>query len=149
MRGLRTNWLLAALALWMTAGCGGGVDQTADLVPVRGKVRLDGQPVAGAYLVFRPEGATKGGGGSGVTDENGLYELRSPDGRMGAPVGNYRVVVSNQVTRMMGEYPPAPATSPQARLALPAEHGDMQRTRLRATVPDGGGTVDFDLTSQP
>lgn len=63
------------------------------------------------------------------------------DGRMGAPVGNYRVVVNNQVTPMMGEYPPAPAASPQARLALPAEHGDMQRTRLRATVPDGGGRL--------
>ena len=67
MRGLRTNWLLAALALWMTVGCGGGVDQYPEPVPVRGKVTFDGQPVAGAYLMFRPEGGTKGGRGAAVS----------------------------------------------------------------------------------
>jgi hypothetical protein len=35
---------------------------------------------------------------------------------MGAPVGNYRVVVNNQVTPMMGEYTPAPAASPKLGL---------------------------------
>ena len=145
----RTASLLVALAISVIAGCGEGGDQATAPVPVSGTVTFEGQPVAGAYVAFRPEGKTRGGGGRAITDASGKYELKSPDGRLGAPVGNYRVIVTNEVTPMMGEYSPPPTTSPEARLKLPAVYGDMQRSPLRATVPEEGGTVDLDLTSRP
>ena len=54
---------LAAVLLAALAGCG-----APSAAPVTGTVTLDGKALSGAAVMFRPEGATEGLGGSGTTD---------------------------------------------------------------------------------
>ncbi len=42
----------------------------------------------------------------------------------------------------------APMDSP-AKEVLPGIYSDMDQTTLKATVPEGGGTIDFALKSRP
>ena len=65
------------------AGCGGG---RGDLAPVRGTVRLDGQPLAGAQVQFAPQDG-KGVVSLGRTDASGNYEMMATRIDMGASRG--------------------------------------------------------------
>ncbi len=87
----------AAVYLGLTAfalGCGG---ESFPLVPVAGRVTLDGQPLAGAHVAFEPVSATEsreaGPGSYATTDVQGRYELVSLDGEPGAVVGQHRVSI--------------------------------------------------------
>jgi hypothetical protein len=86
--------LLGCLGAIFALGCG------ADVVPVSGRVTLDGKPLAGARVTFQPraEGAASGEpatGSVGQTDEDGHYTLRliKPD-QPGAAVGEHTVTIS-------------------------------------------------------
>jgi hypothetical protein len=91
-----TRWYLAALcvcgSVCTLVGCGGS---TTKLVPVVGKVTVDGRPLTTGTggVSFRPD---KGSGGSqepaGSIDEDGTYRLFTGD-KEGAPLGRYRVLV--------------------------------------------------------
>ena len=85
--------LLAAilmLGLLSTVGCGGG-----GYPKVSGKVTADGQPVPMVRVVFTPvaEGDNHFPGpySMGVTDEQGIYVLRTRDGETGAVEGAPKV----------------------------------------------------------
>jgi Carboxypeptidase regulatory-like domain len=115
-------------------GCGGPVD-------VQGKVTLNGKPLAGAMVVFIPEG---GGPEAGAfTDAEGNFRLngRKTEGTL---PGEYRVIVSKK------EWPPG-VTPPDPtkmtfdsvkakRETVPANYTVQDRTPLRVTVPRGGTT---------
>lgn len=142
MRGLSVGVLVVACA-----GCGGG-PSLPDTVPVSGKVTLNGQPLADASVTFVPTGTTRGDGGFGTTAADGRYELRYLRGGAGVPAGTYRVVISK---RAMPDGSPAvegpdvaPIDSP-AREVLPPKYSHEEYTTLSATVPAGGGTIDFQL----
>src|SRR5262245_18021003 len=66
------------------AGCGGG----PKLVPVSGRVMLNNQPLAGAYVTFAPvavKGVEAAGPGSvGKTDADGRFTLRVDPNQPGA-----------------------------------------------------------------
>jgi hypothetical protein len=82
---------LGAAALAMAViGCGGGAD-LPELVPVSGKVTLDGQPVAEARVSFEPE---KGAMSSGRTDAEGHFEVYYAGANKGAIVGKHKVKIS-------------------------------------------------------
>jgi hypothetical protein len=68
----RTFFALAGL--WLAAGCG---RTPAGIVPVSGRVTLDGQPLAGAVVTFQPmqAGDPGAGGSSGRTDAEGRFVL--------------------------------------------------------------------------
>lgn len=74
-------------------GCGGGREGTAY---VEGRVTLDGEPLAGATVLFVPQA---GRPASGVTNADGRYVLEYEPGKRGAPVGTCRV----QITTGRGE----------------------------------------------
>lgn len=84
----------AAVAMLTSLGCGGA---TETLFPVTGKVTLDGKPLEGATVTFNYVGEGVARKPSGITDENGVYELTyaTTDGEpgKGAPAGEYWVSI--------------------------------------------------------
>ncbi len=64
-------------------------------IPVKGIVRLNGQPLANARIVLHPlEGQEGIPRPVGTSDANGAFELRTYVAGDGAPQGNYRATVS-------------------------------------------------------
>ena len=68
------------------------------VVPVSGRVRIDGLPLAGATITFTPI-ALPGPASVGVTDKDGKYTLKVVGTEvLGAAVGKYRVSISTAAT---------------------------------------------------
>jgi len=132
----------------VSAGCGGGAADLPELVPAGGKVTLDGAPLAGAQVTFVPVGTTRGNDVNGYSDEAGRYELESRHGA-GAPVGEYRVVITKLVMPDGSDFPvdsDVPPMDSPARQILPPQYSDFDQTVLKATVPQGGShRLDFAL----
>jgi hypothetical protein len=90
------RWYLAApclcAAIATLVGCG---DSTSKLVPVVGKVMVNGQPLTTGTgnVSFRPDkGSATSQEPAGMIDEEGTYRLFTA-GKEGAPLGRYRVLV--------------------------------------------------------
>jgi hypothetical protein len=81
---------LAFAALFLSANLRAEPD--AALTPVRGKVILDGEPMAKANVTFHPE-AKDGKKATGLTAEDGTYVLKT-DGAEGAAPGKYIITIS-------------------------------------------------------
>jgi len=80
----------------LTAGCGGDQYEMAP-VPGPGTVTYDGEPLAGAEVVFAPmesdDEMRVGPVSIGVTDSDETYTLKTLKGVEGAVVTNHRVSV--------------------------------------------------------
>jgi hypothetical protein len=93
--GSRLAWrYVGVVALWgcvgMLGGCG---ESSSNLLPVSGKVTVDGQPLTTGSVSFRPEkGSASSQEPGGEIDEDGTYRLFTA-GKEGAPPGRYRVLV--------------------------------------------------------
>ena len=141
------------LGLLLSSGCGGNEPAPVKLpatVPVSGTVKLDGKPLAGAKVIFITT-AAKSFGAEGVTNSEGLYELSVSIGSQdakGAIPGNYNVRISRFLAP---DGTPQDTSKPQeipGMESLPSRYSDSSQTTLTATVPAGGGTLDFDLNSK-
>ena len=117
-------------------------------VPVKGKVTVDGKPLAGVVVTFIPPSF---GPSNGETKEDGTYELKSAT-FPGAPPGTYKVAISHIVgdDGVVYGLGPRSSMSPPAGLSvaqekLPPEVADPGRTKLTANVP--AGPFDFDIKS--
>ena len=153
MRVCIVNGLIGAL-LWVVAvGCGKQGETLPVLVPVGGKVTLDGKPLSGATVTFMPTGSTRGPNCYGYTDKDGRYELKVDEKHKGAPAGEFNVLCSkwvmpdgSDVSREI-KVPPWEAG---AKELLPPHYTTDGMSHLRATVPADGGTADFALkTGRP
>ncbi len=74
---------------------------------VRGRVTFQGQPVAGAMVVFSPD-RDRGASGKPIrceTGPDGLYELRF-EGSTAIPPGWYRVAIAPPTTSSSAHFPP-------------------------------------------
>jgi hypothetical protein len=84
------NWVLIAASfcsIAVFAGCG---PKTPTVVPVRGKVTLNGQPLTtGNVLTLPPSGH----GANGPISKDGSFELRTFGKNDGALVGPHKVAV--------------------------------------------------------
>ena len=143
MRTRSVMLLGLAVLLSALAGCAGESSDAPQLVPVDGTVKLDGEPLAGASVMF-------GGVSVGETDANGHYELTYQGKEKGVPAGEHSVVVERWVMPDGSVYKSEEAMSPSAAGAtqeLPARYSDMATTEITKTVPEGGGTIDIELTS--
>ena len=129
--------VLVALA----GGCNRG-PAPPKLVPVHGTVTLDGKPVSGAAITFVPIGSTPGTGACGYTDKDGRYEAIDRRGDKGAPVGEYNVSI------VKPGMPGGSKTSTDSH-GPPMPMAPSQIVSQKATVPEGGGAVDFSLGSNP
>lgn len=119
------------------------------LVPVQGRVAIDGKPLETAVVTFLPD---EGGGSSiGETNADGHYSLET-FGREGAPVGPARVSVSYLLSaegEPQGLGPRSAMAQPPGMLSaterLVPEHADLGRTSLTVEVGPRGGTFDFQV----
>lgn len=86
--------IVVALGCCFLIGCGEGGPK---LVPVEGKVTLDGKALANKTIMFAPQTGTQGSGAGGTTDGEGNYKLTavtpgSTQARPGIAVGDYPAV---------------------------------------------------------
>jgi hypothetical protein len=154
-----------ALFAVVTAALAGCADSGPALVPVHGKVTLDGKALAFKSVRFIPEPGTPGAGAGANTTGDGSYTLiavRPGATRdvMGVPAGAYRVVVTEPMFPIEARPPegpdgqPAPAVGPAdawpgKKPAIPSRYSDPETTPLRVEVPRQGGALDLPLTSRP
>jgi hypothetical protein len=126
--------VLGGLACVGTAGCGGG---GPELAPVEGTVTLDGTPLPNAWVVFQPQGT--GSPSSGITDEEGHYELLYAMGREGAMIGRHTVRVTTYA-QGQADANGEPTFTPER---VPPRYNSQ--TELTCEVKSGSNTFDFPL----
>lgn len=109
-RGAAVDHTLATRLLLLAVGCQtlviAGCNAGFDIAGVSGRVTLDGQPLAGARVMFEPQRESASGErrevrgplSSGITDDEGRFALKTEDGRSGAVVGRHRVRFSTRKT---------------------------------------------------
>ena len=121
-----------SLFLLLSFGCGGGSDQLP-VIPVQGKVLLDGEPAAGAYVEFVPQNSTEAMRTMrpvSSVDENGEFVLSTYAGGDGIPEGEYNVFVRWPTPDEMTE----PDSYPENWEALREIYGDPANPRFDATI---------------
>jgi hypothetical protein len=146
IRGGSVVWVALVLA-----GCGRDPN-LVDLVPVTGTITIDGNPATNTTIQFIPTGSTASTSSGGATDSSGKYQLRTAHNGTGAPVGDYRVVISKYTRKDGSDFPLDSPEGPMdagADESLPAKYSDAGQTGLTANVPAGGGTIDFELKTKP
>jgi hypothetical protein len=114
--------VIAALgAVAVLCGCGGGLD----LVPVQGKVTLDGKPLTKGHVLTQP---AAGRGSNGNIQSDGTFTLSS--GReAGALVGTHAVaVVAYENETALG------AESDFGKLLVPKKYTNFQTSMLSIEV---------------
>jgi hypothetical protein len=116
-------------------GCG-----SSDRVHVNGRiVRQDGSPVAGSRVTFRSPAT--GAWASGVTDNNGYYELGTEETGEGIAPGEYEVAVTEDQGDWDHPKPPtihAKYTSPKTSgLSFTVEAGSDRSYDLELETPGG------------
>lgn len=133
--------VVVAVAMMLAGGCGSG--DGLDRQAVRGRVTLDGEPLARGSILFEP--ATDDVGTAvGGTIRDGRFAIARADG----PVpGNYLV----RIYASTGTQAPPPeggsAVMPRPMVErVPGRYN--ANTVLRAEIPPGGpGELPFDLVS--
>lgn len=136
--GMRWPCVGAAVVLvGMAAGCG---SSGPAIVPVSGVVKLDGQPLDQATVMFVPEG---GRTAVGLTDASGTYRLQFTEDRWGALPGAHKVMITTERAQSGGEGSPV---VPARKELLPKKYNAA--TELTAQVSADKPSIDFDLTSK-
>jgi hypothetical protein len=143
---------LFLLNLALLCGCEGAPASNYDglgLVPVSGKITLDGQPLPNAVVTFD---APDGQFAYGLTDANGQYSLQVDSVAKGCPPGP-RVVRVSTARKILGlnsseeggqeggEGPP----KPKAEERVPAKYNKDSDQKVE--VSKGTTSYDFDLKS--
>jgi hypothetical protein len=121
-----SKWFCLLLVV-LFAGCGG-----AEFGGVKGQVTLDGVPLVGGTVEFHPEG---GSPAYGVTDEQGMYELKWSSAQGGAPVGTNKVRITS-----------FDESKPRIKERVPAKFN--RQTELLREVGAGQQEFNFDLKSK-
>lgn len=129
--GVYGAWILFCFLL--LAGCNSGPNDTPELGEVTGTVKLDGAPLAGATVEFRPTPA--GRPSTGVTDESGKYSLVYAYGKNGAKIGQHTVLITT-----------TNITKPELKEKLPEIY--HSKTTLTANVQAGKNEINYDLKSK-
>lgn len=140
--------LLIAILSCSTFGCGGSdIDDRGQRVSVTGEVKLDGQPLSNARIVFISD---EGAGTVKATAliENGTYSIDETNGPL---PGNARVEIHPELMELEileaakdGDRYKSVETSP---VSIPARYNS--RTELTAPVSSEDENIfDFDLASK-
>jgi hypothetical protein len=125
----RRRAVLAVLLLALVAGCS---DRPA-LVPVSGKVLIDGQPLKTGNVKFVPEGARASWG---KLDQNGGFTLSCYERHDGAVPGTHRVQVSAQEV----------LSGAKAKWHAPRKYADFRTSDLTVTITEPTDDLTINLT---
>lgn len=145
--------------LFTASGCGSTSAEpefVSKLVPVTGKVTLDGEPLSGVMINYLPaEGQPGGEIAFGLTDETGTYTLQtqlagqSPEDSEGALPGNYRIYIHKLVLPDGSAVPEglsdAEAEEKGAKQLLSDQYSSPTTSKLTAVVGSGSTTNDLTL----
>jgi hypothetical protein len=116
-----------------------GCNKNDPVIPVSGKVTLQGKPIADCSITFQPTAKNPIVAASGLTDAEGNFSLETIESprRKGAAVGEYQV-------KFFWRDPAFDETNPKpAPYQIPAKY---QQEGITFTVPNGGKTdAVFDL----
>jgi hypothetical protein len=131
-RAARSSFFMAALcaAVLLLPGCGNS--GRPPMGSVHGRVTLDGKPLAGASVVFKPDDG--GHESTAVTNAEGEYVLKYIRDDLGCAVGMNSVRISKLRSH--------DATSE----ILPKKYNQM--TTLKQEVKSGDNPIDFPLSSK-
>jgi hypothetical protein len=139
----RLSILGIALAAGLAAGCGG-----PKVVPVSGRVTLNGKPLPNASVEFLPivDGVTVVAPGSaGQTDADGAYTLYVVGtGQPGAVVGCHPVTIYVRDGTQPAKSGPLPPR--EQKQVVPPRYGSGQALSFEVP-PEGSAQADFALTS--
>ena len=125
--------LLSIFVIATFVGCGGGDASRVPVLPVRGKVLLDGDPAVGAYVEFvqtNPTDATRKISPTCSVDEQGDYLLSTYTAGDGIPEGEYSVLVRWPVPDAMTE----PDSYPENWEYLREVYGDREDPQFEALI---------------
>lgn len=157
---------LCAAVFGMFGGCGPALTPRPKVVPVSGKVLLDGKPVEGVTVQFLNKNSPRTA--VGVTDANGQFRLTTYDTNDGAIVGDHVVTIFKPAAGAAGgpelvnpsanpeewkkQYEQK-MRKPQAAAAIgtavPAKYADPKTSGLLRQVIEGDENVfTIELTSQ-
>jgi hypothetical protein len=135
----RAHLMLLATLVASDLGCS---TSGRGLVPVAGKVTLDGAPIPGVYLFFDQPQAERNVAYIGQTDEQGHFELRrAGEDAVGAAPGAYRVTLSTAVAK-----PGSPDGTPLPPERVPEKYAGG---KLKFDVPaSGSNEANFEMKSK-
>jgi major membrane immunogen (membrane-anchored lipoprotein) len=145
LRSLCCGVSIVAASILLT-GCG---SSGPELAKVTGKVTLDGQPVHGAAITFRPQGE-KGSTSYGGTNKDGIYTLMFTRDSNGAMPGDYFVDIETQklAKSEIDEMKAQGLAEPPAYVPIPKKYRSGP-DQLKATVKAGQtNEINFELTSK-
>lgn len=129
---------LLLLLAYCSIGCSNSGPQ---LGTVEGSVTLDGKPLAGAVVAFRPvEG---GRTAEGVTDESGHFTIEFAAGAMGALLGDHEIRVTTFREKVIGDN--GRVEDPGMPEKVPKKYNDQ--SELIRTVEPGKNRFDLELIS--
>ncbi|TWU20680.1 hypothetical protein Pla52o_45670 [Novipirellula galeiformis] len=149
MRNLVCLLVLAQASFFLGCNSPASVD---GVVPTKGTVNYQGQPVAGATVTFAPDGS--GRASSGFTDENGHFEMTTLQPNDGAMPGKYKVLISkSEVVGALSHeesiaYMEKNGKEPTISIkeSLPVKYKTAKSSDLTADVTEGGeNDFTFDL----
>jgi hypothetical protein len=116
---------------------------------VAGKVTLDGKPLPRATVTFVPMANraddAPGKTASGMTDDQGRYQLTYTDGRPGCVVCKCRIHITTVVVENPDDRDGAQFLK-KTRDRVPARYSSVKTELVREVKPEGG-EENFDLTS--
>lgn len=147
----------AVILTAIAAGCGGKAPPPEfmdHLVPVVGKVTMNGQPLGGATVTFHPaDSRSLAVTAYGATNPDGTYEMTTiavgHGPQEGAVEGDYVVTISKIAMQdgspIPAEMTEADAEAEGAREVVPPQYSQLDHSRLKAQVASGSGVHDFDL----
>ena len=136
---------VAILAAINFNGCSSSGPELGD---VTGKVTLDGRPVAGASITFRPQGE-KGSTSYGGTNSEGAYTLMFTRDKNGAMPGEYFVDIETTKLkkRDIEDLKSQGQPEPPPFVAIPKKYRGAEQ--LKATVKAGEkNVINFELDSK-
>lgn len=132
-----TAYVKSVIVLSLMLGAVSGCSRGPELGEVTGTVRVNGQPLAYALVVFQPI-SPPGTYGSAYTDQQGQYRLLFSRDKDGAPVGTHRVTIR----AAKGEELPEDAKG-GPKIVLPPKYND--ESELERKVEPGSNVHDFEL----
>lgn len=132
----------AALAgVLICAVVGGGCGPRVTMVPVRGRVTVDGKPLGAGSVMFQPQA---GPAARGQINADGSFELGTHHPGDGVRAGPAAVRVTSvaAVKAVAGE------EAPSGRSMIPMRYADFTTSGITVTVTPGMEPVEIELSSK-